>query len=632
MLTKTKLYWNTIKYLTWKQIFWRVFLQIKKHINFRLSFLIEPFARRRAENVEIRSHKRLLDRIKGTSWEQVIFSFPIEKAQELVEYNFTYLNRKVCFEEEIQWHDENLSLLWRYHLQYFEHAILLGRAFQVSGNKKYYDTFKEIFLSWVKQNPWGKGIGWHPYNISLRTVNLMYAFDLFKEQLDKDVQFSNVFCYSIAVQLFFLEKHMEFDVGGNHLLENIRALTAGGLFFYGEDAKRWIEKSNMLWEEEVKKQILPDGGHYERSPSYHCRVMKNIGEGYFWLKGENEKLSQMLKGYLSQMYQFLEGMMHPDENLALFNDSVLLEGFEKDALINAGKKLFPNIQKNINGVNIYFFESSGYFGLKEKGEEGIYLIIDCGPVCPDELPAHAHGDILSFELSKGNKRIVVDSGVCTYEKGTWRNFARSTRAHNTVEVGDKDQCELWGSFRVGKRVKPKFLEWKREGKDYIFRGKHSAYKEAFGIEHERKIIYINNQLLLVMDHLKNDPFRSGVRAKSFLHLHPELEIEKNGFNYFIRGQNDEVYEFLPLAYEGISYEKGVKEEKGAQVQGWYMPKFGKKCSNYVLVLERELKRDCLLGYLLKLSNVKVETNIRKERNSWLIDVSLDEEKYSYTLF
>ncbi len=630
MLKKTKLYWNTVKYLTWRQIFWRVYLQAKKQVNKRIAFWAEPLSLKKAERVKIRKDNRLISRIEKTPWEGVMFPFSVEEADDLARYNFTYLNRTVSFDKEINWHDEKLSLLWRYHLQYFDHALVLGNAFKVTGEQRYYGAFKNIFLSWLEQNPWGRGIGWHPYNISLRTVNLIYAFDLFKEQLNKDGPFSGTLRCSIAAQLLFLEKHMEFDVGGNHLLENIRALTAGGLFFYGQDAERWLEKGCRFWENELAKQILPDGGHYERSPSYHCRVMKNVGEGYFWLKGEKEALSQKLKETLQQMYNFLEGMLHPDGNLSLFNDAVLLKMRERDALLEAGKELIPHFELG-REVSFYHFESSGYFGLKERGDEGTYLIIDCGPVCPDELPAHAHGDMLSFELSRGNKRVVVDSGVYTYEQGAWRDFARSTRAHNTVGIGNEDQCELWGSFRVGERVKPSFQEWKQENGDYYFRGKHYAYKKNFGVEHERRIMYLNRQVLLVLDHLNNGAFKEGVTVKSFLHLHPEFDVEEKGTGYVINGQDGVFFEFLPLAYERIYREKGVKEEKEEElyIQGWYMPDFGIKYSNYVLVLEGELKGDCLLGYLLNLSGVDVKAGVHKEEQSWLIKVALDGKEYRF---
>ena len=69
----------------------------------------------------------------------------------------------------------------------------------------------------------------------------------------------------------------------------------------------------------------------------------------------------------------------------------------------------------------------------------MFLIVDGGPVGPDYLPAHAHADIFSFELSLEGQRFVVDAGVFEYAAGEWRDFARSTAAHNTMTLDDRDQ-------------------------------------------------------------------------------------------------------------------------------------------------------------------------------------------------
>ena len=74
---------------------------------------------------------------------------------------------------------------------------------------------------------------------------------------------------------------------------------------------------------------------------------------------------------------------------------------------------------------------------------------------PDYLPAHGHGDIFSFELSLDGRRVVVDGGTSSYEAGHERDWARSTRAHNTVEIAGADQCEFFGAFRVGRRGRPR---------------------------------------------------------------------------------------------------------------------------------------------------------------------------------
>jgi uncharacterized heparinase superfamily protein len=63
------------------------------------------------------------------------------------------------------------------------------------------------------------------------------------------------------------------------------------------------------------------------------------------------------------------------------------------------------------------------------------MIIDCGPVGPDYQPGHSHCDTLSFELSLGRHRVVVDSRCCQYEDGEIRKHNRCNAGHNTDENG-----------------------------------------------------------------------------------------------------------------------------------------------------------------------------------------------------
>jgi uncharacterized heparinase superfamily protein len=96
-------------------------------------------------------------------------------------------------------------------------------------------------------------------------------------------------------------------------------------------------------------------------------------------------------------------------------------------------------------------EAAGYFGWKGDRE---WLLVDCGPICADALPAHGHSDILSFEWDVDGQRIIVDQGVYQYEASHERYFDRSAKSHNTVTLCDLDPCELIGSFRTGRRTRP----------------------------------------------------------------------------------------------------------------------------------------------------------------------------------
>ena len=81
------------------------------------------------------------------------------------------------------------------------------------------------------------------------------------------------------------------------------------------------------------------------------------------------------------------------------------------------------------------------------------MFIDFGKIGPSYQPGHAHSDTFNFELIKNGNPFIVDTGVSTYEKNERRQIERSTSSHNTITIGDYEQSEVWGGFRVAKRAK-----------------------------------------------------------------------------------------------------------------------------------------------------------------------------------
>jgi uncharacterized heparinase superfamily protein len=137
-------------------------------------------------------------------------------------------------------------------------------------------------------------------------------------------------------------------------------------------------------------------------------------------------------------------VLHPDGGIALFNDSALGIAAPPAAL----KSLAAGLGVRVPGGRPGDLPAAGYYRFEEGGT---VVIFDAGPLGPDGLPAHAHCDALSFEMSVGGRRIVTDTGVDRYEAGAERDFERSTAAHSTLQVGDLEQGEPFGSFRMGRR-------------------------------------------------------------------------------------------------------------------------------------------------------------------------------------
>ena len=234
----------------------------------------------------------------------------------------------------------------------------------------------------------------------------------------------------------YLERNLEYYLGGNHLFKDLCALAMLASFFEGPAADRWWTRIARELPFQIKVQILPDGGHYERSPMYQCLVLSDIRDAAEYLQAWNPSwVTENLLDPMERMARFLKGILHPDGEIPLFNDSVLGQA----PVVGGGEIPMPPLST---------FPDTGITRI-HQGD--MTCIIDHGPLGPDELMGHVHNDTLSFELSVGNERFIVDKGVYEYTAGGRRTECRSIRSHNTPSIDGFEQAETWASFRVARR-------------------------------------------------------------------------------------------------------------------------------------------------------------------------------------
>ena len=120
---------------------------------------------------------------------------------------------------------------------------------------------------------------------------------------------------------------------------------------------------------------------------------------------------------------------------------------------------------------------------------------------------------------------------------------RSTQSHNTLTVEDKNQSEVWSSFRVGQRAN--IIEFK-ESMSFVS-GIHDGYKNE-NIFHKRSFKFSSNEIC-IEDVIE----MKGKNLQSFLHFAPgstiklkDNQIEIN--NIIIRFKNYRSLKIKPYKY------------------------------------------------------------------------------------
>ncbi|HET7290786.1 MAG TPA: alginate lyase family protein [Vicinamibacteria bacterium] len=406
-------------------------------------------------------------------------SLPMRSASARLEGDtFTALGRSRRIGDPPDWNAEE-PLLWLFNLHYFDYLEALPPERRVA-----------LVLDWIARHPPRPGAaGWMPYPLSLRLRNWTR---LLRQDLAWPEESRARVLASIEAQGNCLAANVEEHLRGNHLLENGLTLALLSASFRGRAAVSWGRRGRAILEGELDEQFLRDGGHFERSPMYHALLTAGLVELAAALP-PGDVLGERIRERLPGLLGFLLALRHPDGGIALFNDSAL------DIAPEAA-----DLQREVYALRLdapaserAAFPETGYWVWRGGGDA---LLVDAGPIGPDYVPAHAHGDIFSFELSLGGRRVVVDGGTSTYEAGAERDWVRSTRAHNTVEVDGMDQCEFFDAFRVGRRGRPHDVRASLSPAGLRLEGWHDAYRRLpGGPRHRRELLFRPPGVLLVWD-------------------------------------------------------------------------------------------------------------------------------------
>lgn len=478
----------------------------------------------------------------------------IQYAEQICKGEFSFLNQlMVSRNQSLDWNvSPGEDRLWAYNLNYFDFAYSLLWAYHSTGQQDHLDCLLVLINDWIDKNPFWKPIPWNPYPLSKRLIVWTTLLGHLKDDNTFQTQYFPKIITSICQQANFLSANVEYDVDNNHLIANARALVWAGLFLRGfPKAQKWFEQGITLLERETCKQILADGGHYERSSSYQLVVLQDLLETALLLKQCGVAIPDVIAQAIPCMFDWLAAIIKPDGSLPMLNDTVMgypvevgdmlavgavyLKRADLKSLVTQAPGPYPEWLFGVEGRTTFdqmpaqkpVFESlaladTGYYVLRggKDRERAEYLVFDCGLIGPRHSPAHAHADTLSFELVAYGQTLLIDPGVYEYKAGEWRDYFRATMSHNTVTVDELDQSVFWGSFRVAEMAEAKLLQWWPDAPQPYVEGEHNGYRRLKSpVLHRRKITWLEPYQWLIVDTLKSDG-RAAHRYDLWFHLTP----------------------------------------------------------------------------------------------------------------
>jgi hypothetical protein len=590
LIRKSSAYYHTVKHLSAGQVWHRLKLMTLREFDKRFGKHAWSYYRRRLG--PLAAAEPLLVRGQPETFHHQAFDLQrrLERADDLLADTFTFLNETRIASGIELWRCPTASQLWRYQVHYFDYTVDLAVAYLATGRVVYYNKFKELVESWVKHNWPGVPDAWHPYPLSLRVVNWLYACSWFSDALALDNAFRALLEEAIQVQLSYLEDHLEFDVRGNHLLKNAKALVLGALHFTNSArAQQWLTTGVQVLEREAAEQVLPDGGHFERSWLYHLIVLQDYAEAVFFLKIARQTVPVTLTAAVRRMVAYIQATLHPDHDIPLFGDTELVGPERLESVVGFAQAVLSSEQATpacaaLNGTpastpsspartnvppeGLLSFPQTGYFGFRSGSN---FLLVDCGDPCPSYLPAHAHADMLSFELSIGGRRFVVDAGTFEYGAGPNRQAFRSTLSHNTLIVNGQEQSEAWGAFRLARRAEVLTARNTLDRDVEAFTGAY--HTPVGGFVHQRSILWVRRRYWVVVDQVWG---RGSLKGRNQLLLAPDWTLN------VMKGTISASSEVATMTIRPVDGATLLVEP------GWYAPTFGERYRTNRVILETPL--------------------------------------------
>jgi len=325
-------------------------------------------------------------------------------------------------------------------------------------------------------------LAWRPDVLSRRIVCWLSQSTLLLQ--DADMRFYRRFLRSLVRQVRYL-RHTAGDARrGVARMQAAIALAYAALCIAGQ--ARHIKSATAQLNDEIERQILPDGGHVSRNPGAIIEILLELLPLRQAFSARNIAPPQALLNAIDRMMPMLRFFRHSEGTLAHFNGM----GTTPADLI-----LTLLAYDETRGAPL---SSAPYSAYQRLEAAGAVLIMDTGRAPPIEMSLDAHAGCLSFEFSSPKQSLlVVNCGMPATGRENWRQLARATPAHSTVTFNDTSSARfveaaafrrvLGGSPMLGG---PSVVSVTREetSETIALRAAHDGYADRFGVVHERTLL------------------------------------------------------------------------------------------------------------------------------------------------
>jgi uncharacterized heparinase superfamily protein len=361
---------------------------------------------------------------------------------------------------------------------------------------------------WIEAHRRWSPLAWRGDVLGLRAVAWIAHWDeLFPRENPSDPLQAAALA-SLARQVRHLRHQLRTAPPGLPLLAAIKGLVFLELAL--GSSERRIERALAALERALPAQVLPDGGTPSRSPADLCRALIHLVDIRTAIRAAQLPLPAGLQTAIDRAAPLLRFFRHGDGRLAQFNGTDEHDALPIDlVLARSEAKGRPPA-------------SAPHTGYQRLQAARTVVTMDTGAPPPPGLDGHAHAGTLSFEMSHGRERLVVNCGSHRGASAEWRRASRNTAAHSTLVVEDTNSAELRADGTLGRRPGPVACAREDDERGHWVEASHDGYASRFGLAHARRLWLASGG-----DDLRGEDRLTGTGGSTFairFHLHPSVQV------------------------------------------------------------------------------------------------------------
>lgn len=504
----------------------------------------------------------------------------------------------------------DIKYLWEpsRHLE----LVTLAMAFRHSGEKRYADGAQVLLASWFDQCPYPNGVHWtSSLELAVRLVNWACAWQLLGGGQFATDTFRSTWREKVYQHCHFIAGYFSrHSSANNHLFGEFMGLyIASTMWPCWPESAGWRKLARRGLEREALAQNHADGVNKEQAIYYHHEVMDMMLLCHLAAQANGDSFSSAYLDRLERMAEYLSAVMDAGGHVPMSGDAddaqmVRLaygEGWcpYRSLLASCallfGRGDFKHKAGRFDDKNLWLFGDKGracwdalparqeaplmsfplgghyLLGHRFGTDSEVRLVADCAPLGFLSIAAHGHADALAFTLSVAGEEVLVDPGTYAYHtQKRWRDYFRSTRAHNTVTIDGLDQSEIGGPFMWMRKARARLLKHDVRGVVQVFEGEHDGYlRLPDPVLHKRTIQFDRNEeRLIVADRLQ---CRAAHAVEINWHLSEACSVELHGRGFTVRAPRATLEFTCPPGFE-----PDILRASESPIGGWISRTFDAK--------------------------------------------------------